>query len=125
MAAALDLVGLVAGCFLGGVARYTVSGAVARRIGETFPWGTLLVNTSGAFLAGLAAGSGLLASETARLAFGTGFLGCYTTVSSLALQTLLLMRGREYRRAAANLLGSALLGIVACALGLGLGGLLA
>ncbi len=75
------------GGFFGGIARFFVSGLVARRIGETFPWGTLVVNVSGALVIGALAGlarsqGGVFAGEMFRdLAF-VGFLGGYTTVSS-------------------------------------------
>jgi CrcB protein len=81
------------GGFFGGIARFFVSGFVGRRIGETFPWGTLVVNVSGALaigaLAGLARSHGdVFAGEMFRdLAF-VGLLGGYTTVSSFCLQTL-------------------------------------
>ena len=44
---------VVVGSALGGTARYFVSGVVARRLGETFPWGTMIVNVTGAFLIGI------------------------------------------------------------------------
>ena len=47
------LICVVVGSALGGTARYFVSGVVARRLGETFPWGTLIVNASGCFAMGL------------------------------------------------------------------------
>jgi CrcB protein len=81
------------GGFFGGITRFFVSGLVGRRIGETFPWGTLVVNVSGAFAIGALAGlarskGGVFAGEMFRdLAF-VGFLGGYTTVSSFSLQTL-------------------------------------
>lgn len=99
---ALLLVAL--GGALGGALRYGVSGWVARRVGETFPWGTLAVNTSGAFVLGLlmgAAGGLPVAQRELWLLFGVGVLGSYTTVSSLSLQTLLLARGGERGRALA------------------------
>jgi fluoride exporter len=37
------------GSALGGVARYWLSGVSARLVGETFPWGTLLVKLLGTF----------------------------------------------------------------------------
>ncbi|MCI0349385.1 MAG: CrcB family protein, partial [Acidobacteriales bacterium] len=37
---------------LGTLARFALSGLVARHVGETFPWGTLLVNVSGSFVIG-------------------------------------------------------------------------
>lgn len=114
------------GSAVGGVLRHLVSGWVARRIGETFPWGTLLINVSGVFAIGLlAAVFAARGVETADsllwLALVTGVLGSYTTVSSLSLQTLLLARAGERRRAALYLSASLLLGLVAVAAGFALG----
>ena len=84
------------GSILGGTARFWLSGFVARRIGETFPWGTVVVNVSGAFLLGILAASaashGIFAAEKARQFAAIGILGTYTTVSSFSLQTLSLAR---------------------------------
>jgi CrcB protein len=93
------------GSALGGVARYFISGFVARRVGETFPWGTLFINVTGAFLIGVFGAmaednASLLASPDSWLFAVTGFLGCYTTVSSFSLQSLSLARDGEGARAA-------------------------
>jgi fluoride exporter len=98
---------IVAGSMLGGVVRYFVSGMIARRLGETFPWGTMTVNASGALLIGTFArlateNASILASPNPWLFAVTGFLGCYTTVSSFSLQTLTLARDGEALRAAGN-----------------------
>jgi fluoride exporter len=98
---------IVAGSMLGGVVRYFVSGMIARRLGETFPWGTMAVNASGALLIGTFArlateNASILASPNPWLFAVTGFLGCYTTVSSFSLQTLTLARDGEALRAAGN-----------------------
>lgn len=121
MPPAFEIAALLLGGFLGGIARWTVSGAVARRIGETFPWGTLVVNLTGAFAIGLAAAAGALDHPGLRVGLVTGFLGCYTTVSSLSLQTLALARGGEYGRALLNLALTVAGGLLACAGGLALG----
>src|ERR1700755_1368828 len=52
------LIAVVLGAILGGAARYFVSGVVARRVGETFPWGTLIINVSGALVIGICGGVG-------------------------------------------------------------------
>ena len=98
------LISLVLGSILGGVARYFLSGVIARRVGETFPWGTLFINVSGSFLIGIFGGmaqdnASLMASPDPWLFAVTGFLGCYTTVSSFSLQTLSLARDGEKGRA--------------------------
>jgi fluoride exporter len=87
------------GAILGTSARFFISGFVARRIGETFPWGTLVVNVSGCLVMGLAAAyagvHSLAGTSNFWLLCATGFLGSYTTVSSFALQTLALARNGE------------------------------
>jgi CrcB protein len=110
------------GSVFGGMARFLISRAVARRVGETFPWGTIIVNVSGALaigvLGGLAStGQGIFATPNPWLFAVTGFLGCYTTVSSFSLQTLSLARNGEMKRAAGNALLSVLLCLAAVALG--------
>ena len=110
------------GGFFGGISRFFVSGFVGRWIGETFPWGTLIVNVSGALaigiLAGLArSGGGIFSGEMFRdLAF-VGFLGGYTTVSSFCLQTLNLALDGEGLQAALNAILSASLCIAAVGAG--------
>jgi fluoride exporter len=115
------LIYVVIGSALGGTARYFISGVVARRLGETFPWGTMTVNVTGAFLIGILAElatskASLFASENTWLFAVTGFLGCYTTVSSFSLQTLGLARDGQVHRAAGNVVLSVVLclGAVAC-----------
>ncbi|WP_426426106.1 fluoride efflux transporter CrcB [Bradyrhizobium genosp. A] len=94
------VIAIVVGSVLGGCARYFVSGVIARRLGETFPWGTMTINVTGAFLIGifgaLATHPGsVFAAPHPWLFAVTGFLGCYTTVSSFSLQTLTLARNGE------------------------------
>jgi fluoride exporter len=119
----------VLGSMLGGTARYFVSGFVARRIGETFPWGTLSVNVSGAFLIGILGAlarddASLLAAPNPWLFAVTGFLGCYTTVSSFSLQTLALARDGEGGRAIGYVAISVALCIGAVGIGFALVGML-
>jgi len=110
------------GSALGGVARYWCSGVVARLIGETFPWGTLLVNISGSFVIGffvaLTGPDGrVFVSSTARQFVTIGVCGGYTTFSSFSLQTLQLMQDGEWLPAGANIVGSVVLCLIAVWLG--------
>jgi CrcB protein len=106
------------GSALGGVARYWCSGLVARYIGETFPWGTLMVNIAGSFLIGLIAtvsgtdGRFIIPAE-ARQFMMVGILGGFTTFSSFSLQTLTLARDGEWLLAGANIVGSVVLCLIA------------
>src|SRR5579863_4250084 len=110
------------GGFFGGVARYFLSGLIGRRAAQTFPWGTLIVNVSGAFAVGAFAGAsralgGVFVNELFRDLVVVGLLGGYTTVSSFSLQTLNLAIDGENRRAAFNVIASAGLCVVAVAAG--------
>lgn len=98
---------IMLGSALGGGARYWVSSFVASHFGETFPWGTILVNISGSlvigFFATLTGPDGvLLVGTTARQFVMIGLCGGYTTFSSFSIQTLNLVRDGDWLRAGAN-----------------------
>jgi len=106
------------GSALGGMARYGVSGIVASRIGEVFPWGTLVVNVSGGFVIGVSAAiiapSGAVAGSIAvRQLVMIGLCGGYTTFSSFSLQTLALARNGEWGRVLGNIAASVALCLLA------------
>lgn len=130
MGEVLAFLGWVAlGGALGAVARFFISGLVGRLLGEAFPWGTLLVNMTGAFaigvLAGLAEGSDGLGGSSAWAFVVVGGLGSFTTVSSFSLQTLALAQGGEPLRAGLNVALSLTLCLGAAAAGIGVAALLA
>ena len=82
----------------GTLLRYGVSNWAARRYGETFPAGTLVVNLAGCFLAGFLfhlLHERFAAGEAFRAAVLIGLLGGSTTFSAYGLQTYLLLRGNE------------------------------
>jgi CrcB protein len=103
----LIVVAVAIGSALGGLARYGISGMVARAFGETFPWGTLVVNVLGSFLIGVVATlSGpdgrLLVSPVTRQFWLIGIFGGFTTFSAFSLQTLSLAQDGEWLRAGGN-----------------------
>lgn len=107
---------------LGSVLRFWCSIAVARAVGETFPWGTLLVNVVGSFLIGLVAvttgpDGRLLITSSIRQFVLVGIFGGYTTFSSFSLQTLNLALDGEWALAGANILLSMTLCLLAVWLG--------
>lgn len=107
------LVGLAG--LVGTLGRYALSGFIARRFGETFPTGTLVVNIAGCFLAGFLfylLQERFLVNETMRAVVMIGFLGGFTTFSSFGLQTFTLLKDGELWFAAVNVVGSNLLGLL-------------
>jgi CrcB protein len=105
---------IAVGGALGSVARYACSALLAGAVGETFPWGTLLVNVLGSFVIGFFAtftgpDGRVLVSGDMRQFVMVGICGGYTTFSSFSLQTLSLAQDGEYVRASANIVASVVL----------------
>ena len=105
---------------MGAVLRFTVDRTVSARVGRPFPYGTLAVNLTGAFLLGLLGGLAL-APHHALLA-GTAFVGSYTTFSTWMLETQRLGEERRAWPAVANIVVSLVLGLAAVWSGHWLGG---
>ncbi|MDQ6641279.1 MAG: fluoride efflux transporter CrcB [Actinomycetota bacterium] len=105
---------------VGAVLRFVVDGTVGRRMSGTMPYGTLVVNLSGAALLGLLVG--LAPSKDAALLLGTGVLGAYTTFSTWMFETQRLVEERQLARAALNIAVSVAAGVATAALGLWIGG---
>lgn len=113
---------IMVGSALGGAARYFVSGLVATHFGETFPWGTILINITGSFIIGfLATVTGpdgrLFVSTEVRQFMLVGICGGYTTFSSFSLQTLNLVRDGDMLRAGGNIVISLVFCLIAVWLG--------
>jgi len=107
---------------LGTIARYWMSQAVARLVGETFPWGTLLINVLGSFVIGWFGTFTLPngprpASEEMRLFVMVGICGGFTTFSAFSLQTFDLLRDGENLRALAYIVASVLFCVTATVFG--------
>jgi CrcB protein len=118
----LGWLGVAAGGAVGSVARYGAGLAVARLLGEAFPWGTLAINIVGSFIIGwfatLTTAEGPLpASNDVRLLVMVGFCGGFTTFSSFSLQTLALLRGGDWPGAVGNVLLSVTLCLAAVTAG--------
>jgi CrcB protein len=106
-------VGVLGGA--GAIARFLIDGAVAARFGRSFPFGTIVVNLTGAFLLGLLIGA-TADADALRLA-GTGLLGAYTTFSTWAFESHRLAEDGQRRLAAINFAASLALGIFAAWVG--------
>ena len=106
---------------IGAVLRFLVDRTVSSRVGGSFPYGTLVVNLSGALLLGFL--GGLALSHEQALLMGTAFVGAYTTFSTWMLETHRLAEERQLWPAAANIVVSVALGIGAAFCGQWLAGL--
>jgi len=106
----------------GSLARFYMVVAL-KHIDQVFPWGTLLVNVLGSFLIGAAWAWFLDRPDTpewVRVGLMTGVLGGYTTLSSVSLETVLLLESGAYAPAAASVAANFGLGLLACLAGLAL-----
>ena len=117
---------IAVGSALGGMSRYACSRYIAVWFGETFPWGTIFVNVLGSFIIGFFAtltgpDGRVLVAPDMRTFVMVGFCGGYTTFSSLSIQTLDLIRNRDFLEAGGNIL----LSVVLCMLAVWLGYIIA
>jgi CrcB protein len=118
---------VAAGGAVGSVARYKLSGLILHHsIDWRFPAGTFVVNVAGCLaigiLAGLVAHADLF-SPGVRLLLFTGLLGGFTTFSAFGFETIYLLKRGEVLIAAAYVLASVGIGLVAVWLGMALGSL--
>jgi CrcB protein len=118
------LVGLAGA--LGALSRYLLGRFIAERVSAQFPLGTMIINVSGAFVIGLlfALTGHRIISTAAQLVLATGFLGGFTTFSTMSWEGVQLVRGGNTGSGFLYLGGSLLLGLIAAAAGMVLGGLL-
>jgi CrcB protein len=119
-------VGVAVAGALGALARWGLDSWIERR-GGIFPWGIFAVNVSGALLIGFLTTWLEPRFEDVtwlRTAVLTGFLGAYTTFSTLSLDTYRLLDSGHVPPALANMLGSLAAGLAAVWAGIRLAHLL-
>jgi CrcB protein len=112
---------------LGTGLRYLTSLGAARWLGVDFPWGTLVVNLSGAFVIGLVQQVGLgstLLSDDTRLFLTTGMMGGLTTYSTFSYETVRLAQEGEWGLAGVNVVATTAACLALCVLGMAVGRLL-
>jgi len=110
------------GSTIGGTLRFWLSGLIANAVGQTFPWGTLVINITGSFAIGFFAtltgpDGRVFVPGQWRQFFMIGVCGGYTTFSSFSLQTLNLAQDGEWLWAGLNIA----LSVVLCLFGVWLG----
>lgn len=112
---ALDVIlGIALGGSLGALARYFLSLWIQSLFGDGFPIGTLVINVGGAFALGfmyvLSLESSL--SPVWRNGLTVGFLGAFTTFSTFALETFLLIQEGLFLNATLNVIITVILGLL-------------
>ena len=117
---------IASGGALGAVSRYMIDRAVTNAIGPTV-LGTFLVNVTGSFALGMLVA--LSAERTSwpaelRMFLAVGFLGSYTTFSTLAVSSIQLLNTGDLTRATLNILGSLGVGLLAALFGMLVGRIL-
>ncbi|MFT5301490.1 MAG: CrcB protein [Mariniblastus sp.] len=97
---------------IGAISRYGLTLASNRFLGSAFPFGTLLANLVGCFLAGLILGSGIAhKNDPIRMGVGIGFLGALTTFSTFGVETLTQFDKGHWGLAMGNVAANVILGL--------------
>ena len=115
---------VVLGGFFGAPACYGVAEALPSGP-SGFPVATFVTNLAGAFMLGVLLetlvrrGDDRGTRRTLRLLLGTGFLGAFTTYSTLAVDTDLLVRSHRFLVAAGYAVGTVLIGAMCTVIGIG------
>lgn len=115
---------LAAGGVLGTLARYGLGKWIPTHLGMDFPWHTFIINLAGSMVLGFA----MRASEAVPLSAETrgfvtvGFCGAFTTFSTFAWETAVLIQNGQWGRATAYALGSVAAGLLCVFIGMGLAG---
>ncbi len=119
-----QLSAVLCGGFCGTITRYWLSQLIQAHLGKGWPYDIFLINITGALLLAFIttlADATFLVGPTRRLFINVGFLGAYTTFSSLALGDVQLMTAGHWFSALSYLFMSVVIGILAVLCGKMLG----
>ncbi len=108
------ILSISAGAIAGALGRHYMMIAASRIFGNTFPWGTLIINILGSFLIGVVIevfALKLNASQELRAFLTVGILGSFTTFSTFSLDTATLIQRGEILMASTYVVSSVLIGL--------------
>jgi CrcB protein len=108
------------GGFCGAISRFIISRQMALLLGDSFPYGTLLVNALGSFLLGFLSRYLLqhfVVSELVRVSLLIGFLGAFTTFSTFSYESMMLMQEGDFMKAGLNIISNVVLCLILCFVG--------
>lgn len=103
------------GAFLGAISRFALINELKKRIQSSIPIPTMIVNISGSFLLGLIVG--LKVYNSLYFLLAVGFLGAFTTFSTLAVEAVTLMKEKKNGGFFLYSIGTFLGGILFCLAG--------
>lgn len=109
---------------IGTILRYLTSLLAVRWFGPEFPYGTLIVNLSGAFIIGLVqelSAETAVISDNTRLFLTTGMMGGLTTYSTFSYETVRLMEANAWSQAWINVIVTTTICLSLCFLGIAAG----
>ncbi len=113
-----------AGAIVGANARYWIGDWAAQKFGTNFPYGTFIINITGSLLIGFfltLVTERLMIDARWRLLITVGLLGGYTTFSTYAYESFILIFNGQWMTGLINLFGSTFIGVLAVGLGVYLG----
>ena len=108
------------GATVGASCRYYIGVLSIQYLGKAFPYGTLISNVVGSFIAGILVVvilEKVLLSETYRLMLLVGLTGALTTMSTLSFESLEMLSGGSYGQVLLNILVNIGLSLLAAGLG--------
>ncbi|HAG80465.1 MAG TPA: fluoride efflux transporter CrcB [Cyanobacteria bacterium UBA12227] len=110
------------GAIAGALSRYYLTLWFAKNFGTAFPYGTFFINLTGClgmgFFVTFALERMAIIPPEVRLMVTTGFLGAYTTFSTYGLESVSLLRDRNFSAMSFYWSGSAILGVISVQLGI-------
>ena len=115
-----SILSIGAGATVGASCRYYIGVLSLQYLGKTFPYGTLISNVVGSFIAGILVVvilEKLLLSETYRLMLLVGLTGSLTTMSTLSYESLEMLSGGNYGQALLNIFLNVGLSLLTTSLG--------
>ena len=120
MSALTSIATIGIGATVGASCRYYIGILSVQYLGKALPYGTLISNVLGSFIAGLLVVfilEKLLLSETYRLMLLVGLTGSLTTMSALSIESVEMLSGGSYSQALLNILLNVGLSVLAASLG--------
>ena len=120
MSALTQIATIGIGATVGASCRYYIGIISVQYLGKALPYGTLISNVLGSFIAGLLVVfilEKLLLSETYRLMLLVGLTGSLTTMSALSIESVEMLSGGSYTQALLNILLNVGLSVLAASLG--------